>query len=103
MGARGTSKTDRVQTTVRLPRPIYENAKSLLDGNVRDVRTFNELVITALRAFIRLTKRKQIDQAFAAMAEDAHYQKEARVIAADFEESDWEALELADKEEVRTD
>lgn len=103
MGAKGRSETDLVQTTIRLPRPVYENAKSLLDRNIIDVRTFNEMVVTALQAFIKLTKRKQIDQAFAAMAEDTHYQRRTRIIASDFEASDWEALELTEKEEVRTD
>ena len=103
MRATGTSERDRVQTTIRLPRHVYENAKSLLKGKVFDVRTFNELVVSALQTFIKLTKRKQIDQAFAAMAEDTNYQKEARIIASHFEGSDWEALQLAEKEGVQTD
>ena len=48
-----------------------------------------------------LTGRKEIDQAFAAMAEDANYQEEARIFAANFEESDWEALQLTEKRKVR--
>jgi len=83
----------RVQTTIRLPRGLYEKAKSLVGERDLDVGTLNELVVAALSAYITMARRRQIDQAFAAMAEDTDYQKEARMIAADFEESDWEALE----------
>jgi len=83
----------RVQTTIRLPRDLYEKAKSFVDKRDLDVGTLNELVVAALSAYMTMAKRRQIDQAFAAMAEDADYQKEARMIAADFEASDWEALE----------
>jgi hypothetical protein len=35
-----------------------------------------------------------LDAAFAGMAEDADYQREAEQLAEEFEYSDWEALEL---------
>lgn len=84
-----------VQTTIRLPRGLYEKAKSLVDERNLDVGTLNELVVAALSAYISMARRRQIDRAFAAMAEDTEYQKEAQVIAAEFEESDWEALGLS--------
>lgn len=103
MEAIGARKGARVQTTIRLPRSVYEKAKSLVDERVIDVGTFNELVVAALLAYIKAARRKQIDRAFAAMAEDTDYQKEAQMIAIDFEEADWEALELTEKADVRTD
>ena len=103
MDATAAREEARVQTTIRLPRPVYEKAKSLLDERVIDIGTFNELVTAALLAFIKMVRRKQIDQAFAAMAEDTDYQKEAQRIAADFEDTDWEALKLTEKADVRTD
>lgn len=53
-------------------------------------------VLAGIRACLKLAKRKRIDAAFADMANDAEYQKEAEVIAADFEQSDWEALQAAE-------
>ncbi len=45
-------------------------------------------------------RRKQIDAAFAGIAEDADYQKEAKLIAEEFSQSDWEALEISEKDPV---
>jgi len=52
--------------------------------------------------YLRWIKRKEIDHAFAAMGEDSDYHNEARSMAADFEASDWEALELAEKADVKS-
>lgn len=89
-------KKARIQTTIRLSRPVYEKAKSLLDEQVIDAGTLNELVEIALLRYIKAARRAQIDRAFALMAEDAAYRKEAEAVAADFERSDWEALEPAE-------
>jgi len=62
--------------------------------------TFNELVVEAILAYIGLARRKQIDLAFAPMADDAVYLNEAHMIMGGFEESDWEALEVAEKTDV---
>ena len=45
--------------------------------------------------------RKQIDVAFADMAEDSDYQTEARLIAEEFANSDWEAFDIVEKHLVR--
>ena len=42
--------------------------------------------------------RRQIDAAFASMAEDADYQKEAQLLAEEFWYSDWEALTLEEQD-----
>ena len=41
-------------------------------------------------------QRKQIDAVFVGMADDADYQKEAVLLAEEFERSDWEAFQLRD-------
>ena len=46
----------------------------------------------AIKAYLRMYRRRQIDTAFAGMAKDADYQREATLIAEEFEHSDWEAL-----------
>jgi hypothetical protein len=43
-------------------------------------------------------QRKEIDAAFAKIAEDADYQKEAALLAEEFEHSDWEALKLEEED-----
>ncbi len=86
-----------IQTTLRLPRPLYEQAKSLVQSGLTDAQSINELMVGALRAYLNMLGRRQIDAAFARMAQDAHYQKQAQQIAEDFEESDWEALRIAEK------
>jgi len=91
-------RTEKVQTTLRLPRPVYDQAWSIMEQRLTGVTTFNELVIAALMAYIKLAKRKQIDLAFAGMAEDADYQREAQLIAEEFADSDWEAFLLTEKD-----
>jgi hypothetical protein len=91
-------------TTVRLPRPVYDQAKCVVDkekGGAGTTISLNDLIVTAITAYLRMYKRRQIDLQFAGMAEDSDYQKEARLLAEEFEHSDWEALGLeeADLEE----
>lgn len=84
-------------TTVRLPRSVYDQAKRLVDSERAATRvTMNEFFVAAIQAYLKLRSRRQIDAAFASMAEDANYQKEARLLAEEFEESDWEALRLGE-------
>jgi len=42
-------------------------------------------------------RRGRIDRAFQQMSEDRAYQQEAELIAAQFEDSDWEALEIGER------
>jgi len=82
-------------TTVRLPRRVYEQAKCIVDEEKRGTGTvvsMNELIVLAVTAYLKMYKRRQIDAAFAAMAEDADYQKEASLLAEEFAQADWEAL-----------
>ena len=91
-------RSDKIQTTVRLPRTLYEQARWLIKRNVSSAASINDFVIAALTSYVKMLKRKQIDAAFAGMAEDADYQKEAQRIVEGFAESDWEALQIAEKD-----
>ena len=82
--------------TVRVPMPLYEKVTAVLEQRLSSATSFNEFVIRALTAYVQFTRRRQIDAAFGRMSEDSEYQKEARLIASEFEESDWEAFELAE-------
>jgi hypothetical protein len=86
-------------TTVRLPRPVYDQAKRFVDCEKKNSATFlslNDFFVTAIQAYVKLVRRRQIDAAFATMAEDANYQKEASLLAEEFEISDWDALRLGE-------
>jgi hypothetical protein len=87
-------------TTIRLPRSVYEQAKSIVetesDGHARI--SLNDLIVTAITAYLKMYKRRQIDAAFAGMAKDADYQKDAKLLAEEFEHSDWEALRLGEED-----
>jgi hypothetical protein len=86
-------------TTVRLPQPVYEQAKGFVSPGRHETTTFvslNDFFVCAIQAYVKLYRRREIDAAFASMAEDADYQKEARLLAEEFEPSDWEALRLGE-------
>lgn len=88
-------------TTVRLPRSVYDQAKCVVEtqkGAASGSRSLNDLIVAAITAYLKMYRRRQIDAAFAGMAEDANYQKEASLLAEDFEHSDWEALRLEEKD-----
>jgi hypothetical protein len=87
-------------TTVRLPRQVYDQAKCLVEkekGGTGPVASLNDLFVVAIKAYLKMYKRRQIDAAFAAMAEDADYQKEASLLAEEFAYSDWEALRIGEE------
>jgi hypothetical protein len=83
-----------LQTTLRLPKQLYERVKS----HVQRDRTVsvNEFIVNALAAYVRAVERKAIDDAFLGMADDNQYQREALMIAEQFAASDAEALELSE-------
>lgn len=89
-------------TTVRLPAGLYDQAKSVVDTEKKTASgaspSLNDLIVAAVTAYLKIYRRKQIDAAFAAMATDAAYRKEAKLLADEFEVSDWEALRLEEKD-----
>ena len=87
--------TRKVQTTLRLPRPLYEQAKSYVSKGETAAETINDFIIAAIQTYTRILKRRSIDAEFSRMAEDANYQKESQLITEEFAQSDWEALEAA--------
>lgn len=90
------SRRGRVQTTIRVPKPLYEHVRScVLEGNT-SAQTINDFIIEAVEAYTRMLRRKRIDAEFSRMAGDAEYQKEAQRIAEEFASSDWEALGMVE-------
>ena len=89
--------SEKVRKTVRVPRPLYDEAESFVERKIAPVESFNDFFVAALLAYVKLLRRKQIDLQFACLAEDADYQKEARLIAEEFNQSDWEAFQLGEQ------
>ena len=90
-------------TTVRIPLPVYDQVKCVVEKESRGsgaTISLNDLIVSAIKAYLKMYQRRRIDAALAAMAEDADYQKEASLLAEEFEHSDWEALRL-DEEDLR--
>jgi len=87
-------------TTIRLPRPLYERAKAALQKakTASGPASLNEFFVVAISSYLKMQARREIDAAFAGMAKDAAYQRQARMIADEFEHSDWEALRLQEEE-----
>jgi hypothetical protein len=91
-------KRETRTTTVRLPVRLYEEVRDLAEReNERGSRRWvsvNDVIVTAMAAYVKMRKRRQIDAAFEGMADDPAYQQGALRLAEDFEASDWEALRL---------
>jgi hypothetical protein len=86
-------------TTVRLPARVYDQAKGVVNTEKGASRlSLNDLIVTAITAYLKMYKRRQIDAAYAGMSEDADYQKEAKLLVEEFEHSDWEALRLGEED-----
>ena len=91
----------KVQTSLRLPKPLYEQVKMHVSKGSTAAETINDFIVAAIQAYTKLLRRKSIDAEFSYMAKDANYQKESQLIAEEFTQSDWEALEVApDSEEA---
>ncbi len=96
---RNPAKTTRkVQTTLRLPRQLYERARLFVEkGSTASV---NDLIVKALTAYVKAMERRAIDDAFRPMASDKRYQREALRIAKQFSASDSETIEIAERDLV---
>lgn len=79
-----------VRTTVALPVDLVRQSQRYIDRG--DVPSRNALIIAALERFLAELERQDIDQQFAAMADDEAYQELNTQLAEEFEESDWEAF-----------
>lgn len=79
------------RTTLALPDELLAG----IDRVVREgkSRSRNAFVADAVRQALAAIQRAEIDAAFAAMATDEEYQREALQIASEFERASWEALQ----------
>ena len=85
-----TARKQYQNTTVRLPRQVYERAKTVVIQS--QASSFNEFVVQAIEEKVRRLTEAEIDAAFAQMAQDTDYQRTSIALANEFAKSDWEAL-----------
>jgi len=93
MQGRGANK---VQKTVRLPKPLFEEVENLIRcGAQRE--SINDFIVKSMKLRVSLLKRKALDAQFAEMSKDTDYQKNAQLILDEFEGSDWEAANFLER------
>jgi hypothetical protein len=83
-------KKEYQNTTVRLPKRVYQLAKTAVQGG-EGASSFNDFVVQAIEKKLRELGEAEIDAAFAHMAGDSQYQRDAVALTKEFETSDWEA------------
>ncbi len=86
-------------TTIRLPERLYQEAKHFVEAakaNESSSLSVNDFFVTAIQAYVKLQERREVDAAFALMADDPAYQAEAIALSEEFAASDWEALRLSE-------
>ena len=83
-----------MQVTLDIPDELAAQAKAC---GIPLEAYLQGLVKQAAQQTSEMARRKQIDDAFAAMSADVDYQREARKIEKEFEKSDWEAFAAAEK------
>lgn len=86
---------ERVRTTLDLPRSLRQRIERAVQRGA--ARSQNALVTQAVAEYLARLEREWIDDQFAQMADDAAYQSLNLQIAAEFEGSDWEALQTAEE------
>ena len=84
----------KARTTVAIPVDLLEG----IDEVVRAGRAVNrnDFFSRAVRLELERLHREAVDREFAAMAADPVYQREAQSITESYQQSDWEALRVAE-------
>ncbi|MGH9517474.1 MAG: hypothetical protein ACRD3P_17540 [Terriglobales bacterium] len=89
-----SSQADLQTTTVRLPRGLYEQARTAV-RKPGVASSLNDFLIEAIEDKLHQLREQEIDRAFAEMGSDEEYQREAIAVARSFEKSDWETGQIA--------
>jgi metal-responsive CopG/Arc/MetJ family transcriptional regulator len=85
----------------KITRTIFSIPKELLEETDRLVcsgktKSRNEFIAEALASHLAAIEKAEIDAAFAEMAQDREYQREALQIEAEFATASWETLKLGE-------
>jgi len=92
-----TAQKATLQTTVRIPRRLYEEARCVIEQGDTNAGSLNELLVNALSEKVRRIKRQMIDREFGDMRHDAQYQRESQLLGEQFETNDRETIRSAER------
>ena len=87
---------ESVRTTVTLPADLVEWSQRFVEKGT--VPSRNALIVAALEHFLIELEQQEIDQQFAAMADDEAYQELSVQMSEEFADSDWEAMRIVEEE-----
>jgi len=90
-----TRRKEYQNATVRLPKKVYELAKTAVEKS-EAASSFNDFVVQAIEQKLRQLTEAEIDEAFTRMADDFDYQRDAVALCKEFEKSDWDASRATD-------
>ena len=79
-------------TTVRLPQPLYDEARNVVEKGATNARSLNDLLVTSLSEKLKQLRRERIDAEFAQMRHDTQYRRESEAIGRQFRSNDVETL-----------
>ncbi len=85
---------DTIRTTINLPADLLQRSQEVINSGLIPNR--NALIAIALENFLAELERQAIDEQFTAMMDDVDYQVLNEAIAEEFEDSDWESLQLGE-------
>jgi metal-responsive CopG/Arc/MetJ family transcriptional regulator len=86
---------ETIRTTIALPRSLLAAVDAAVESG--RARSRNELLARAVEKELASIQRTAIDGAFAGMAEDDEYQREAAAITAEFSAADWDAFRSGER------
>lgn len=93
MHGRGVAK---IQKTIRLPKSLLEEVERMIKCCRRGEST-NDFIVKSMHLRISILKRKELDAKFSEMSKDTDYQRDAQLMAEEFESTDWETAKLLDE------
>jgi hypothetical protein len=93
MYTRGLSK---IQKTIRLPKSLLEEVERIIKYS-RRMESTNDFIVKSMQLRVSILKRRELDAKFSGMSKDTDYQRDAQLMAEEFESSDWETAKLLDE------
>ncbi len=88
-----TARKSALQTTtVRLPKGLYEEARTVVRERSTEANSLNDLLVQSLSARLKQIRRQHIDLEFSQMKNDLQYRQQAESIAEQFATNDRETI-----------
>lgn len=91
-----TRDVAKIQKTIRLPKSLLEEVERTIKYS-RRMESINDFIVKSMQLRISILKRRELDAKFSGMSKDTDYQRDAQLMAEEFESSDWETAKLLDE------